>query len=615
MILDFRFWILDCSTKMHIRRFVVATQVALMLCLLFSLLSCHRQQTRQQEMEKIRNLWLKLDAYRTKKLGPSNFAAYKRIWYRRPGDPVRYNTWGAAGNSLIVLTPAAIAGLPDPFGKMLETYYETTEPTWRVVGAAIEGGGYYSSFAEEEPSTLQHVFSQAPDDLALTTFARDNILKGVFYLSKGQPKKAIDLFAMNLRLGQRMFGKSLWGGSNGAQIVGNACGGYDQILWQPMDRETARYALQSCRDIRIPVEDHKTLAIYAELLSSYMRESSLSRTLGGLRSAFVSNWLMWQVFEFDPGREEYTLDVLKKPDFKRIENRRWLERIRRKKESVSYFEKITTLPAMRKLLRHILATEPDFQKKPVLFDDSDLKSLPPELEVALRIPRVFSPPHPSWIYIHRATTRLELLRVALAARIFRAENGRWPSSVAELQAADLITTPTTYFPAPLTIVDLYAKYPDRPTEVDGVVGSALANLLLEGSQALRGTGSEIQFMGPTEQRPTLVFTLKKVPEMTLTMLEQSLLAFAPFVSHVRRVRAVRGTQAAQEVKDGVFPIPPPGNPVYTEAVVEADFHRPKHFWWVYTWGPDGKDDGGIIAYDPVNGTISRGDIGQFIGCE
>jgi hypothetical protein len=324
---------------------------------------------------------------------------------------------------------------------------------------------------------------------------------------------------------------------------------------------------------------------------------------------------MWQVFYFDPLRGKYSPDILKEPDFKRIENRRWLERIRRKKESGLYFPKITTLPATRKRLRHILATEPDFQKKPDLFEDSDLQGLPPELECALRVPRVFSISYWSWMVIDQATTRLELLRVALAARVFRAENGRWPSSVAELQAADLISTPTTYFPGPLTIVDLYAKYPDRPTEVDRVVGSALADLLFGGSQRLRETGREIQFMGPTEQRPTLVVMLKKVPEMTLTMLEQSLSGFAPLLSHVRRVQTVRDAQVVQGAKDDRFPFPPPGNPVYSWAVVEADFNRPKHFWWVYSWGPDGKDDGGIIAYDPSNGTISGGDIGQFIGWE
>ncbi|MCX7016536.1 MAG: hypothetical protein NTW86_28930, partial [Candidatus Sumerlaeota bacterium] len=35
---------------------------------------------------------------------------------------------------------------------------------------------------------------------------------------------------------------------------------------------------------------------------------------------------------------------------------------------------------------------------------------------------------------------------------------------------------------------------------------------------------------------------------------------------------------------------------------------PASFWLTYSLGPDGRDDGGEIVYDPTNGTVSRGDV-------
>ncbi len=48
-------------------------------------------------------------------------------------------------------------------------------------------------------------------------------------------------------------------------------------------------------------------------------------------------------------------------------------------------------------------------------------------------------------------------------------------------------------------------------------------------------------------------------------------------------------------------------------IPEADpwgnpYERNQQFRYYYSYGPDGKDDGGLILYDPTNGVKSQGDI-------
>jgi len=117
--------------------------------------------------------------------------------------------------------------------------------------------------------------------------------------------------------------------------------------------------------------------------------------------------------------------------------------------------------------------------------------------------------------------------------------------------------------------------------------------------------------GPT----TFSITLRRVPEVIVEILEHSLRGRAPLIANVHRAAVEPYSPPGFTVQPGKFPYPKPGSPLLARATIVGEFRHPQHLWWVYSWGPDGKDDGGIVAYDPTNGTISRGDVGQFIGWE
>ena len=57
--------------------------------------------------------------------------------------------------------------------------------------------------------------------------------------------------------------------------------------------------------------------------------------------------------------------------------------------------------------------------------------------------------------VYESATQLELTRVALAARVFRADKGHWPADVAELQAAGYqIHRVAEYLPAYVSDVEI-----------------------------------------------------------------------------------------------------------------------------------------------------------------
>lgn len=583
--------------------------------------ACTSQRAPERERESLRRVMAKLDDYRTKHFGPANFKAYQsvlgdRILTSGPaivGNPNAYNSKAAPAKTFYPVSPAAIAHMPEIRDALL-AYYKQTESKWHTLAEAIQGGGYYQSLTQQEPLWPDPALILEPDYQATLVFARDNLMKGLLLLATGEPKRAIDAFAMGVKLGEGLFGKDLLSGWLGAQAIQISCNGYNQLLWQAMDAEIARYALDSCRGLHLPIEQHKFAAMCDEIVRFADVWDVGERRTRGIANVLSPNPVVMRLLSpwpfvsvgYLPGR-------LQGVGLTRSENQRWLQRITKKGIWPPYQAKLTTLPALRKRLRHILATEPYFRKKPYLLDEADLRELSPELQVLLRFPVALDAPHMFWTPTYMGATRLELVRAALGSRIFRAEKGRWPNDIAELQAADLITTPVVPFPGSVTIVDLYAKYKDQPLAVDYFLISVIAGSLLPAYADTYPGARGATFFTLEYTSTTFTLTLRAVPEECLEATEYSLKGFTPLVGKVRRVLAVPESHPVQEFKDGRFPYPRPGSPLYREARFEAEFKRPRHFGWAYSWGPDGKDDGGIISYDPTNGMISPGDIGQIVG--
>jgi len=627
MIFDSRFTICDLRFEMsrgrlrpRTQRCVAMGRAALLFCILLLCLGCRSQKSREQELENIRSLLHKVDAYRDKHFPPPNWKAYQRVFGEPvvvpsstiPSSPELYNAMAAplrrwTGEFLV--SPQAIAATPE-LRYALEAYYQHTEPKWQMVQQAIAGGGYYLSFAEEERLSFPYAYLNWH---TLSTFARDNCLKGLFFLATNRPTEGITQFSMGLKLGKRLFGKTFTGGWIGARIISISCAGYDHLLWRPMDAEIARYALTSCQGFEIPIREHCEAAVAGELLIFARPLLQGPRRLEWWPDTLTIGMFLWDTSFYGQG------SCLSATMMSRCENRRWLERMKRMAGSkrAAYYFKITTAPAIRKRLRHILATEPDYQNNPMpaIFDKSDFKDLSPQLEILLRAQLRYDIYSAApFISVLSAVAKLEMLRVALAARVFRAEKDRWPTDVAELQAADLISTPVIHFPGPLTIVDLYSNYGQTPEKVDRLVAAAI----LDSVHLKIVPVSQAPLISNVEQadgQTILSIQDVKISRAETDLFMKSLAAFAPLVENIRLSRFTSSTLTVADTKNPFPLFPPPDSPIYTSMTIEASFKRPKHFWVVYSWGPDGKDDGGIVVYDRKNGPTSAGDIVQIIGWE
>lgn len=585
------------------------------IALLFSILACgsgSRSKTLpdRQLDEKIGTLLAKIDAYRAEHLKPVNTKAFQRVF--PPEEPTSSGTQTARGpdvydheaspaKTLPTVTPGAIGRMPQ-LRQELEAYYGKTQHQWDLVAEAIEGG-YFDS-------------DQPP--WSVSGFAGDNRLKGYVFLAKGELKKAVDVFAMGLRLGERRVSKQVWQSIHAVSSLRAARSGYVWMLWRGMDPVIARYALDSFRDVRIVPEECLFPGLWAEALKSYRR---LLRGEGKPSEWREDHFLL-------PLSGHRLWRPLEPLALTRPENRRWLARIRRmgKPETalpVFWYgsRTVTTAPALKKRLRHILATEPAFRKEHLLFDETDFEGLPPELEALLRVPCSLGHWQNLTNLVCETATWLELTRVALAARVFRADKGHWPANVAELLAADLISTPPAYFPDDVTIVDLYSKFRETPEIADVYVVKRILGRFPLDLPSEFGTPSWL--IHQSDGRTTFAVRYYNKPELRLDIIEQGLRALAPLVQSVRRVDffpqdysvnrrnffpkdyGVPGPRAGE-----VFG-PPPRDPI----CIEAEFKRPQHFWCVYSRGPDGKDDGDRLDYHPRNEETESDDLVHIVAWE
>ena len=458
-----------------------------MACFVLSGLGCDKSKTHETQLKAIRQLWDTLDVYRAEHFGPSNYETYRRIFRTTLAstEPAsaslnaeHYDPEQSAALRVWLISAAGIARLPE-LRHSLESYYEKTEPLWQKVAEAITSGSYAPPYSQAESALLTYgayVGYRDPDQQNVVSFAGDNFRKGLVWLAKGDPKKAIDSFAMGLKLAERLIGNCVLGEWPTASTIAVSLKGYDQLLWQPMDAAVARYALDSCRGIRIPVEENNELGTYRSVLRDAALYIIGTRNVEGRPIKDRFGW------------PDHLFDQLYRAGLTRKENLRWFEQFRQGSQGSArtnqpqYWRKITTTPAMRKRLRHILATEPYFRENRTIFSEASLKELQPELQIFVRRPRRISTQD-----LYEPDMRLGLLRLALAIRAFRAEKGqwpetitsstesgkwlfhlekgRWPASTKELYDADLVFKPFVRF----SFRDLYASNTATLPEVDRLV--------------------------------------------------------------------------------------------------------------------------------------------------
>jgi hypothetical protein len=293
-------------------------------------------------------------------------------------------------------------------------------------------------------------------------------------------------------------------------------------------------------------------------------------------------------------------NVLQRP-----ENRKWLDRNRDRfvtrsfsgDEESPYNRTVevemmpldwTLYPSIQKFMERVGETETELMNSV-----SVIKSLGNKLSPALRtklfvgmyIPLYFIPD--AFVRTYVTATKLHLLRVAFAMRLFYHDKGNYPSNVEELVPDYLGDLPLLPFDQNLLKYRKNIRDPNsmlspiRITRVElsaGDVCSALRiRLRTEEPQTWERRRATLSKDGVLEWQNLS----PKEAEVTVEYLR----------SLGRAVREVSVSPGQDEAKN-----------------VQATLKLPQRTLALYSPGPDGDDDGGKVQYDPTNGSVSDGDI-------
>jgi hypothetical protein len=278
----------------------------------------------------------------------------------------------------------------------------------------------------------------------------------------------------------------------------------------------------------------------------------------------------------------------------------------------------TAAPAATRWLRDVAAHEPELCRAMQL-DAPELADMDPVARMELLTPRLMTMPNivESLWRARVMQTQGRLVAAALAMRLYRAEHGDWPEMAeapgfAWLDATTTETGPVAAVPPArpfwplhmgwvalddaetsfalwnqrLPIRELMQRPPMRLRGTTTVTGRSLASSWPGDGE----TRSPQAFHEVFREHPALVTSATLRIRPVLTNVSASC-PKKPFVFHLN-------DNTSQTLL--VYP-------ENAEWGLRIGLKAPARVRAVWSAGPDGVDDGGLMQYDPTNGTYSRGD--------
>lgn len=286
----------------------------------------------------------------------------------------------------------------------------------------------------------------------------------------------------------------------------------------------------------------------------------------------------------------------------------------------------TTNPSIRRWLREMIEKEPWTYRDPLIPEaefpkldrwtmlEANLYQFTGNLLEAVTRGRV-------------ASTRGRLVEAALAARLYRAQNGAWPRAIGDLAA--LYPLPVEAKTSTSTQTGPYLPLRIAELPLTGELKTVLWSQVLPLSGITWKIGEFIKPDGTilVEQFGATADWMKE--PVRLLAIEQALLAHPALVDSAEAEMKTRGTYLpldpawARQITDQFDQqrFDPPTRPRATQPApaaeqpgalrLKAKLKAPEKTTVIWSPGPSGRDDGGLIAYDPTNGTTSRGDLVVF----
>ena len=418
----------------------------------------------------------------------------------------------------------------------------------------------------------------------LTNFARSLLIESDMFYREGkwdeafQSLKDIDTLAHALRHG--------WfsGHSLGATLRWYEAKGFERILFRNPPLEVDRRALNLLKSLcaRHILFDEKATMIQ-EMWTIFMSAQ--------IRHSFFEDF-MWDVGTLS--NLLHDKNAIEKPH-----NKRWLERITKRykinTEPMDEYDVMdifcpllmvdwTTYPSIKKFLRRVGETETELIKRSSLVN-AFRNQLPPLVRTRLIMAHAVptSSLYASFIRSTVQAVRLELLRIAFASRLYYHDKKRFPKSVEELVPEYLERLPV------LEYVEDFFPHTGFDTDPNQIISPVrIKKVQLDAydiCSVLRIRPKETWSEDRVSITPEGDFEWQNLSEEVANVMAQYLARFD-------RVMEGVAIKPAQDEKKRIV----------------AKVKPPQGFLAIYSPGPDADDDGGIIAYDPTNGTTSSGDI-------
>jgi len=496
----------------------------------------------------------------------------------------------------------------DPsFQEQLMQHFAEQEAILKSLRDAVECGYAYRKTSELLQQDVSNESSKRWESgyEVLNRLPKQLVCRGILEFVSGNESSAVRNFDLIWSLGSRFQGAGWYEESMGVNAMESACKCYTKLLLMKPEEKFLRQTLAALRDSRKRDIDY-TGAASTQWNLSYIY-SSLKRT--EIRS--TSKFRNYKLFDL---LERYLID----PDcITQVENKQWLDdMVKRIALCVdiedSYFSaslilslyswEVTFNPTVRRRLAGLVATEPLFDDVYWVFERKDFKDLPPEYLID-------DYRFDSWSQRHGAATieahiKRDALALAYGANLYKLRNGVYPLSVDVL------------------FFDEYVEHLKDSRDEWKIIE---VRDVLSASDHLQMMAEDIRerlrfdFLWDDRKRPTFsipsdecaLFEVKSI-RATPGEIRDALLSYGPLVreatlDYAANVKPIRHMADTDWSTDD-----------YREdhlIGIAIEVALPAKYWWVYNYGPDGVDDGGYPPYDPTNGVVSKGDIGQFVGYE
>ncbi len=304
-------------------------------------------------------------------------------------------------------------------------------------------------------------------------------------------------------------------------------------------------------------------------------------------------------FFYEFGSNMYTLSLLidNRDSLKHLENKAWIDRklrhLRINLDALERHEIHTALqelnitnwtfyPSVKKFLRQVGETETELAQ-PYSIADTFSERIPSI--VRARLITYTALPNLYYAFIHSSlpAVRLELMRNAFAARLYEQDKKKFPDSVEELVPDYLESPPVLKY-----VKNLFRTNGrnDNPNRILSPI--SVKRVQLDAYDIRRVLGIKPLGSYPLER-------INITPQGYLeweNMSEEEANVMADYLKHFNRVVESVSLEPAE----------------HRDKTLTAKINAPQEFVALYSPGPDCDDDGGMIAYDPTNGTFSSGDI-------